>query len=48
MELMNVPDLGGLATNGSVETTDASKAASALTMLPGQRKGWGLSFMSAS
>ncbi|GFZ43695.1 hypothetical protein JCM24511_01415 [Saitozyma sp. JCM 24511] len=44
-QVAGVADLGGLAVDGIVETTDKSKANDALVMLPGHPKGWGLSFL---
>ncbi|WVQ97931.1 hypothetical protein IAU59_005050 [Kwoniella sp. CBS 9459] len=41
----NIKDLGGLGTNAVVESTDKSRANTDLEMLPGQKKGWGLSFL---
>ncbi|WWC67809.1 uncharacterized protein I206_101723 [Kwoniella pini CBS 10737] len=41
----NIHDRGGLGTNAVVKSTDPSRASTDLEMLPGTKKGWGLSFL---
>ncbi|WVF69885.1 hypothetical protein IAT40_004668 [Kwoniella sp. CBS 6097] len=41
----NIQDQGGLGTNAVVKSTDQTRADTDLELLPGQKKGWGLSFL---
>lgn len=44
----DIRDLGALGTNARVESTDTTVASSALVLLPGHRKGWGLGHLRKS
>ncbi|WRT64919.1 uncharacterized protein IL334_001858 [Kwoniella shivajii] len=41
----NIKDKGGLGTDAIIKSTDPSRASTDLEMLPGKKKGWGLSFL---